>query len=247
MSPFHWFRRGRLSICETSRKNTAKRRRFDYSHSLSLTGFERLEDRTLLALNFLPRELGVGLAPTAIAVGDFNNDSAIDLAVTNSGANNVSVLLGNGDGTFRTTPNVPVGQSPSAILANDFNGDGRTDLVVANAESNNISVLRGRGDGTFSSAASFLTIGSPISIAAGDFNLDDKLDLAVAIGAGENRPVSVFLGNGDGGFQLSQGLAVGGPSSVAVSDVNGDGVPDVIATDPLVEQDTLSKLHLRFI
>ena len=61
----------------------------------------------------------------------------------------MSVLLGNGDGTFQDQKTYPVGNGPVAIVAGDFNGDGRTDLAVANADSNDVSVLLGNGDGTF--------------------------------------------------------------------------------------------------
>ena len=74
----------------------------------------------------------MGTAPDALVAGDFTGDGRTDLAVANSGSNDVSVLLGNGDGTFRDQATYPVGTDPVALVAGDFTGDGRTDLAVAN-------------------------------------------------------------------------------------------------------------------
>ena len=81
--------------------------------------------------------------------GDFNGDGRTDLAVANYDSNDVSVLLGNGDGTFQNQVTYAVGTGPDALVAGDFTGDGRTDLAVANYGSNDVSVLLGNGDGTF--------------------------------------------------------------------------------------------------
>ncbi len=81
--------------------------------------------------------------------GDFTGDGHLDLAVANSGDNTVSVLLGNGDGTFQPQVTYAVGQAPQALVAGDFTGDGHLDLAVANGGSNTVSMLLGKGDGTF--------------------------------------------------------------------------------------------------
>jgi len=78
------------------------------------------------------RDFGVGAAPTSVAVGDFNGDGAQDLAVANFGSNDVSVLRGNGDGTFQAAVNFGVGERPFSVAVGDFNGDGPQDLAVAN-------------------------------------------------------------------------------------------------------------------
>ena len=91
----------------------------------------------------------MGTGPIALVAGDFNGDGRTDLAVANYGSNDVSVLLGNGDGTFQNQVPYAVGDLPNALVAGDFNGDGRTDLAVANYGSNDVSVLLGNGDGTF--------------------------------------------------------------------------------------------------
>ena len=93
--------------------------------------------------------LPVGVSPGAIVAGDFTGDGHTDLAVANYGSNDVSVFLGNGDGTFQAPVTYAVGTEPSALVAGDFTGDGRTDLAVANYGSNDVSVLLGNGDGTF--------------------------------------------------------------------------------------------------
>ena len=80
---------------------------------------------------------------------DFNGDGRADLAVANEGSNDVSILLGNGDGTFQTQQIDAVGSSQTALVTGDFNGDGRADLAVVNAGSDDVSVLLGNGDGTF--------------------------------------------------------------------------------------------------
>jgi hypothetical protein len=80
-----------------------------------------------------PSEFDVGAAPFSVAVSDFNRDGKLDLAVANYGSNDVSVLIGNGDGTFHDAVNYGTGMQPLSVAVGDFNGDGKLDLVVANS------------------------------------------------------------------------------------------------------------------
>jgi FG-GAP-like repeat/Abnormal spindle-like microcephaly-assoc'd, ASPM-SPD-2-Hydin len=173
--------------------------------------------------------------PIAVVVGDFNGDGNLDLAVTNENCtgttpllvcspSTVSILLGNGDGTFQTHVDYPVGALPSSLVAADFNGDGKLDLAVANAYDSTVSVLPGNGDGTFQPQVVYATAESSDwqSVVAGDFNGDGKLDLAVSCGSA----VSVLLGNGDGTFKPHLDSGAGGVS-LAAGDFNGDGKLDL--------------------
>jgi hypothetical protein len=94
-------------------------------------------------------EYEAGLEAQTVAIGDFNGDGKLDVAVANYAGNDVSILLGNSDGTFDPAVNYSVGQNPTSIAINDFNGDGKIDLAVTNAGSNTVTVLLGNGDGTF--------------------------------------------------------------------------------------------------
>ena len=121
----------------------------------------------------------------SVAVGDFNGDGKLDLAVANIQqlAGNVSVLLGNGDGTFQAAQNFDAGdRGPASVAVGDFNGDGKPDLARGERSSRATasSVLLGNGDGTFQTAQNFAAGSSPVSVAVGDFNGDGKPDLAVA-------------------------------------------------------------------
>ena len=126
------------------------------------------------------RDFDAGTHPSTVAVGDFNGDGVQDLAVANVNSANVSVLLGNGDGTFQVAVNFGAGGRPRSVAVADFNGDGVQDLAVANDGSNNVSVLLGNGDGTFQEAVNFGAGIFPVSVAVGDFNGDGRPDLAVA-------------------------------------------------------------------
>src|SRR5207248_320280 len=94
--------------------------------------------------------------------------------------NNVSILLGNGDGTFAAAVNYGAGTTPQSVAIGDFNGDGKADLAVANINSNNVSILLGNGNGTFAVAVNYVVGIRPLSVVIGDFNGDGKGDLAVA-------------------------------------------------------------------
>jgi hypothetical protein len=139
---------------------------------------EALEDRNLPSF-YAPVSYATDANPAAVVTADFNQDGRLDLAVANSGSNTLSVLLGNGDGTFQAAQNYDTGANPHSVAVGDFNGDGKLDLATANA--GDVSVLLGNGDGSFGAAASIpLTDGSgPQSVAVGDFNADGKLDLGV--------------------------------------------------------------------
>src|SRR5262249_34490836 len=114
---------------------------------------ECLEDRCLLSsgvgeLSFLdPVDYGVGRSPRSVTVPAFNGDRLPDVVVANSASNDVSVFLGNSDGSLRPVATIAVGTTPSFLASGDFNGDGLADLAVANTGSNNVSILLGNGSG----------------------------------------------------------------------------------------------------
>ncbi len=188
-----------------------------------------------------------GMAPDAVAVGDFNGDGNMDIAVANSCGNDatckspgtVSILLGNGDGTFGAKTDYPAGNFPTSIAVDDFNGDGNLDLAVTNNRSNTVSIFLGKGDGTFAAKVDYITGTGPISVATADFNSDGFEDMAVAQNTANT--VSIFLGNGDGTFKARVDYATGnGPTAVAVADFNLDSIPDVAVTNGT--DDTVSVL-----
>ncbi len=177
--------------------------------------------------------------PMSVATGDFNGDGVPDLVVASQcassascGSGQVSVFLGNGDGTFQSPVSYASGSGSSYFVAvADFNNDGYLDLAVANQTSagSTVSILLGNGDGTFQQPAGFATgAASAQFMAVADFNSDGALDLAVANG-GTQDSVSILLGNGDGTFQAPGVYASGGSSAatIAVGDFNGDGAPDL--------------------
>jgi FG-GAP-like repeat/FG-GAP repeat len=126
-----------------------------------------------------------------LAVADINGDGKLDLVTANLGNNTVSVLLGNGNGSFNNATNFAVGNSPLKIEIGDFNGDGKLDLITKNSgTSNNISVLLGDGRGNVGDATNFSTGSDSRSIGLGYFNGDNKLDF---VETADTKNVSVFL------------------------------------------------------
>lgn len=176
----------------------------------------------------------VGSQPFDIAVGDVNGDGKPDLVATDSGtsgtAKQVSVLLGNGDGTFQAAVNYPTNGATLAVVLGDFNGDGKLDIAVSDF-SGGVEVLLGNGDGTFQAALATATGQYAAFLAAADFNRDGKLDLAVI--NNNSAEVTILLGNGTGTF--TAGASYPSPYDtdwvgIVAGDVNLDGKPDLVMT-----------------
>jgi hypothetical protein len=187
-----------------------------------------------------------------IAVADVNGDGKPDLLVVNysgSGSNSpngtVSVLLGNGDGTFKTPVSYGSGgYGATSVAVADVNGDSKPDLLVTNTcafQSNcaTVGVLLGNGDGTFKKVVNYNSGGYQAqSVAVADVNGDGNLDLVVANNCDSpitcsNGVIGVLLGNGDGTFQTAVAYGSAGYSAnpAAVADVNADGRPDVLVAN----------------
>jgi hypothetical protein len=195
-----------------------------------------------------------GVYPTQLVAADFNGDGKIDLAVVNTcgigaggcfpqapqGPGTVTILLGNGDGTFAVSPTaLTTGNVPCAMAAADLNGDGIIDLVVANQNDNNLTVFMGNSDGTFTPASASPTTGNaPSAIGIGDFNGDGNLDLAVTNST--DNTVSILLNQNCSTVRLAQcsftptavSPAVGaGPTAISTADMNADGFLDLVVTN----------------
>jgi len=170
-----------------------------------------------------------------VATADFNLDGNLDLAINTGAA--VDVLLGDGKGGFSNP--VVLSGAPDCLAVGDFNGDGKLDVVGCGFNPSNqpaVAVFLGNGNGTFQSPI-WSPIPSQASYAAvGDLNGDGKLDVA-AVAVHENGsnpnvgPIFILYGNGDGTFQAAQQLhtEIGPLTSVAIADLNGDGLPDLAA------------------
>ena len=165
-------------------------------------------------------------------------------------SSSVAVRLGNGDGTFGSAVVYPTQATVStALVVADVNGDGKPDILVSNSclsgdctVHSTVSVLLGNGDGTFQAAMLAEAGGeNPSALAVGDLNGDGKLDVVVLDVCVSNCPaingpvseISALIGNGDGSFQPAVDYETGStvPANVIVADVNGDGIPDVIASN----------------
>jgi hypothetical protein len=187
-------------------------------------------------------DLLAGRTPYDIASADFNGDGNLDVAVVNLSDNNVSIYLGQSDGSFIKSADYAVGVSPDAITVADFNGDGKLDLAITNQNCANtcgpgsVSVLLNRGDGTFQPAAVYATDSDPVSVVAGDFNGDGKTDLAVANAISPVSPgpgtVIVFLNNGNGTFSRGGEYPAGsGVSQMAAVKLGGTANPSLVVTN----------------
>jgi hypothetical protein len=196
---------------------------------------------------------GLSSSRISLSVADFDGDGILDLAVVNN-ALGVTILLGKGDGTFAAgLTNPAAGFLPNSLAVGDFNRDGILDLAVTNPCGSNpscdvfgkgsVTILFGKGDGTFEAGPAGPATGTrPLFIATGDFNGDGVLDLAVSninqiSETDATGSIEIFLGKGDGSFTATAKIV---PTSIPnllstlwVGDFNGDGLADLVLSDPL--------------
>ncbi|HEX4945461.1 MAG TPA: FG-GAP-like repeat-containing protein, partial [Blastocatellia bacterium] len=192
------------------------------------------------AQGFAP-DPATGERPISVVSGDFNKDGKVDLVASNIFGNTLSVLPGDGTGTFGIATNIPVVSDslgfPSGLATADFNGDGNLDLAVAiEFNPGRVFLMSGNGAGNFTFTASLDTGVNTHAVGFGDFNGDSKPDL-VTVSSGDTTlmlpgTVSVFLNNGSGGFGTPTLLTPGTtPVALTIGDFSGDSQPDIVVVN----------------
>lgn len=199
---------------------------------------------------FKPKvDYATNLAPLSVVTADFNGDGKLDLAVADSCGSSspcgrpglVSILLGNGDGTFQTHVDYAAGSFPYTIVAGDFNGDGKLDVAVSDLDSAQVTILSGPGDGTFPNSTATAAGASAVGLVAADFNNDGEMDLAVGTGSGISillqnvtqasiaslslSPTSVLGGAGSTGTVTLTNAAPAGGATINFTSSNVSAVP----------------------
>ena len=180
---------------------------------------------------------GYDSLPLSLVAGDFNNDNYLDIAIVNSGTNNIGILIAKSNGTFekRIFISTGFGSHPHSIAVGHFNDDNLTDIAVANYGNNNTGVFLSYGNGTFANQTTYsLGSASPYSIGVADFNQDNRMDIVV-INKGQNN-TATLIGYGNGRFADPQMNSTGSSSSIslAIGDLNKDNRLDMI----IVNNDT---------
>ncbi len=197
--------------------------------------------------------LATGSNPISIVLDDFNGDQRLDAAVANFGSNDVSLLLGKGDGTFESLVKIGLNSNPASvafglnqIISDDLNNDNVRDLLVVGFISDDVSILIGKGDGTFQNAQNFPSFplanafgGGSTTMVTHDFDGDGFLDIAVANFA--NDSITIMINDGTGAFPqnrvVEQLLNPGGnpgelrSGALALADFNKDGFIDIITAN----------------
>ncbi|CAF3652269.1 unnamed protein product [Rotaria sp. Silwood1] len=179
------------------------------------------------------RRPDIGSQPHFVTVGDFNNDGIFDVALANTGKNNVGIFIRLPNEIFddMVAYSTGVGSAPFFLAVGDLNNDNHSDIVATNSKTDNIAVFLGYGNGTFRTATFYSTgdYSLPSSVAIVDLNNDNVLDIAIA-NAGTNT-ILLLYGKGDGTFGNEELHVLGynyHPYSIAVTDLNHDGLVDII-------------------
>jgi hypothetical protein len=171
-----------------------------------------------------------GRQPFSVALGDLTGDGKPDIVTANASDNTVTVLPGNGDGTFAPGETLAVGSRPYSVAVSDLTGDGRLDIITANYNSNNVSVLLNKGGGSFASQASFATDLSPLQTLLADVNGDGRPDLVTI--SNHDAAIGVLLGFGDGTFEPAPaGSGVGLIDTPLLADITGNRILDSVVLD----------------
>lgn len=177
---------------------------------------------------------------TTFGMADLDGDNKTDIVMTNRDAGTITVMMGNGDGSFEEKSTYSIAGAPSAVTFADLNNDNKLDVITGNFNSGKISVLLNNGDGILSAPTDYAATSHPYSLASSDFNGDGKIDIAVSDATANSNSITLLYGNGDGTLVNKTDYQVGTiPLALATEDFNRDGKNDLVTGNTSASVSTL--------